>query len=77
MLLADGERNVSSLCGELSLRQPTVSHHLKLLKLGHMILSSRRGKEMFYTLNQRVCRYDPDSVRCLGEHFRLEVTSSR
>src|ERR671913_223705 len=28
MLLADGERNVTSLCEALKLPQPTVSHHL-------------------------------------------------
>ena len=34
MLLADGERNVTSLCEQLRLPQPTVSHHLSLLRRG-------------------------------------------
>ena len=33
LLLASGERNVSGLCEELALPQPTVSHHLGLLRM--------------------------------------------
>ena len=54
LLLAGGERNVSWLCSELKLPQPTVSHHLGLLRL-HSILGNRRaGKQIFYQLNGRV-----------------------
>src|SRR5438067_267753 len=33
LLLADGERNVTNLCETLRLPQPTVSHHLGLLRM--------------------------------------------
>src|SRR6185437_5231281 len=39
MLLADGERNVTSLCEELKLPQPTVSHHLGLLRMNRVIVN--------------------------------------
>src|SRR6476661_1523419 len=54
MLLADGERNVSHLCDELQLPQPTVSHHLGLLRMNNIIGNRRSGKQVFYGLNGRV-----------------------
>ena len=54
MILARGERNVGSLCDELRLPQPTVSHHLGLLRSKNLILNRRDGKQVFYTLDGRV-----------------------
>lgn len=51
MLLAQGERNVTSLCDELGLPQPTVSHHLGLLRMNNIIANRRDGKQVFYGLN--------------------------
>jgi DNA-binding transcriptional ArsR family regulator len=50
MLLTQGERNVSTLCKELSLPQPTVSHHLGLLRMNNIIANRRSGKQVFYGL---------------------------
>ena len=49
--LADGERNVTSLCADLQLPQPTVSHHLGLLRMNNVVGNRRSGKQVFYTLN--------------------------
>ena len=54
MLLSAGERNVSSLCDELRLPQPTVSHHLGLLRMSNVIGNRRAGKQVFYGLNGKV-----------------------
>ena len=51
LLLTKGERNVSSLCDELRLPQPTVSHHLGLLRMKHIISNRRHGKQVFYALH--------------------------
>src|SRR3954469_5071820 len=53
-LLSEGERNVTSLCDELKLPQPTVSHHLGLLRMSNVIANRRNGKQVFYSLNGRV-----------------------
>src|SRR5438552_13970989 len=53
-LLSEGERNVTSLCDELKLPQPTVSHHLGLLRMNNVISNRRNGKQVFYSLNGRV-----------------------
>src|ERR671917_82270 len=54
MLLTKGERNVTSLCEELDLPQPTVSHHLGLLRMSNLIGNRRNGKQVFYGLNGHV-----------------------
>ncbi|MBV8780529.1 MAG: metalloregulator ArsR/SmtB family transcription factor [Phycisphaerae bacterium] len=51
LLLAQGERNVTSLTDALSLPQPTVSHHLGLLRMHNVIGNRRNGKQVFYTLS--------------------------
>jgi DNA-binding transcriptional ArsR family regulator len=51
MLLAGGERNVTSLCEELELPQPTVSHHLGLLRMNRVIVNKRQGKQVIYALD--------------------------
>jgi ArsR family transcriptional regulator, zinc-responsive transcriptional repressor len=75
MLLTAGERNVSSLCDELSLPQPTVSHHLGLLRMNNVIGNRRNGKQVFYTLNGRV-NVDPEGALSVGmENFSVKITS--
>lgn len=54
LLLSKGERNVTSLCEELDLPQPTVSHHLGLLRMSNLIGNRRNGKQVFYGLNGHV-----------------------
>ncbi len=54
MLLVAGERNVTFLCEQLKLPQPTVSHHLALLRLSSVIGNRRMGKQVFYRLNGSV-----------------------
>lgn len=50
LLLAEDERNVSDLCRRLRMPQPTVSHHLGLLRMGELVNTRRSGKEIFYSL---------------------------
>lgn len=63
--LADGTRqkimalcccklvSVNEIVDQLDVAQPTVSHHLKILREAGLVRSERRGKQVFYTLNQR------------------------
>jgi ArsR family transcriptional regulator len=51
MMLAEKERDVTSLCKELHLAQPTVSHHLGLLRMNHVIVNKRNGKRVIYALD--------------------------
>lgn len=73
MLLRDGERNVSSLCDQLNLPQPTVSHHLGLLRLNNIIANRRHGKQVFYALNERVNAAGESSVKIGMEHCSVQI----
>jgi ArsR family transcriptional regulator len=69
-LLCCRELCVSDLVGELrDISQPTVSHHLQILKQAGLVDTRRDGKQMYYTLRQEAvahcCRvivreYAPD-----------------
>jgi DNA-binding transcriptional ArsR family regulator len=73
MLLAKGERNVSSLCEELKLPQPTVSHHLGLLRMKHIISNRRHGKQVFYGLDGHV-RANPDNtLQITAENYDIQI----
>ena len=54
LLLAKEERNVTSLVDEFRLRQPTVSHHLGLLRMNRLIVGKRKGKQVIYSLESHV-----------------------
>lgn len=44
--------SVNEIADNLAVAQPTVSHHLKILKSANLVHSERKGKQIFYTLNQ-------------------------
>ena len=71
--LADGERNVSSLCEELRLPQPTVSHHLGLLRVNNLIANRRKGKQVFYALNDSVALLEGMALEVTTESFALRI----
>jgi DNA-binding transcriptional ArsR family regulator len=60
--LAKGERNVTSICEELGLAQPTVSHHLGLLRSSSVIANRRQGKQVFYSLHAGVKLVDDNTM---------------
>jgi len=72
MLLARGERNVTSLCDELRLPQPTVSHHLGLLRRGSLLQTRRAGKNIHYALDGRV-EYSDGCELLIGGTAGLKV----
>lgn len=48
--LTQGEKNVTELCEKLGLPQPTVSHHLGLLRMHNIVVNRRNGKQVYYGL---------------------------
>jgi DNA-binding transcriptional ArsR family regulator len=73
MLLAKGERNVSSLCDQLRLPQPTVSHHLGLLRMSNLITNRRDGKQVFYELDGRVQAADAKNLQVAVDKFKVSI----
>lgn len=43
---------VNDIAGQLDVSQPTVSHHLKILRDAGLVQSERNGKQVLYSLNQ-------------------------
>src|SRR6187200_3110834 len=74
MLLSKGERNVTSLCEELGLPQPTVSHHLGLLRMSNLIGNRRNGKQVFYGLNVQVESIADLALMIAGEDFDVRIS---
>lgn len=73
LLLAEGEKNVTSLCQILQLPQPTVSHHLGLLRLHNVIVCHRQGKQVIYALDGKL-RIDEDNAMHIGmENLSLRI----
>jgi ArsR family transcriptional regulator len=74
VLLAQGERNVSSLGDELSVPPPTLSHHLKLLLAAGMIAKRPSGRLVYYRLAGRALA-DPGvgRLRMSGDHCGIEI----
>lgn len=58
--LSKGPQNVTALCKALKLKQPTISHHLGLLRMGRMVNGERQGKSVVYTS-------DPDSLKAMAD----------
>jgi DNA-binding transcriptional ArsR family regulator len=73
ILLAGGERNVTNLCGALALPQPTVSHHLGLLRMNNIIGCRRSGKQVFYGLNGRIDVASTGALEIGVERFSVRI----
>lgn len=69
-LLLPGEQNVSALCDRLGLAQPTVSHHLGLLRTARLVVTRRNGKQVYYALN-------PDHFQPCGPGLKLDHSEVR
>jgi DNA-binding transcriptional ArsR family regulator len=73
ILLADGENNVTKLCQKLDLPQPTVSHHLGLLRIHNVIGNRRHGKQVFYFLNGTVNVGPSQSLQLNLENLAVKI----
>lgn len=53
--------NASEIGKQIKLSQPTISHHLAMLTEADILLSVKKGKEVYYSLNPKTI-----SSCCLG-----------
>ena len=58
LLVLDEARPVGEIAAETGLSLSLVSHHLRLLRAGRLVRADRRGKQVFYTV-------DDAHVRCV------------
>ncbi|MBN1581037.1 MAG: winged helix-turn-helix transcriptional regulator [Anaerolineae bacterium] len=51
VMLQDQELSVSDIVDAFTMSQPTISHHLSILKQFGLVTSRKEGKQVFYALN--------------------------
>ena len=73
MLLSEGEANVGGLSARTGLPQPTVSHHLGLLRTAGVVRTRRQGKSVFYGLAAE--SRAPGSVRVVASGALITISS--
>ena len=57
--LAVGPKNVTALCDGLGLKQPKASHHLGLMRMGRLVVGTRKGRSVVYVS-------DASALKALG-----------
>ncbi|WP_106225055.1 ArsR/SmtB family transcription factor [Legionella pneumophila] len=66
----EGPKSVSELAEQLGLSVPLASHHLSLLRSARLLIATREGKHIYYSIYDR-------HVRCILEdmlkHFTEET----
>jgi DNA-binding transcriptional ArsR family regulator len=65
LALREGEKHVTELCRRLRVPQPTVSHHLGLLRMNGLVRNRRKGKSVFYSLDPAFSRKAAKFVRTI------------
>jgi DNA-binding transcriptional ArsR family regulator len=59
-LLLGGEKCVGDIVDIFDVSQPTISHHLNVLKQFGLVTSRKEGKQVFYAINR------DNVVKCCG-----------
>lgn len=59
-LLLQGEMCVSDIVEAFDMTQPTISHHLNILKQSQLVTSRKEGKQVYYAINR------DNVVECCG-----------
>jgi len=60
-ILLEGEKCVGDIVDAFTMSQPTISHHLSVLRQFGLVTSRKEGQQVFYTINR------DNVVRCCGK----------
>lgn len=70
-MLQEHAMNVSEICGALEkMTQPTISHHLQILKHCDLVDTRREGKMIYYCVNKKILH---DGVMEFFAKFEIEI----
>lgn len=68
--LRDGPLSVGELAAELDMSQPNTSQHLAILRERNIVITSRQGNTVYYSLNSRLVIDAVDLLReFMAEHM--------
>lgn len=65
LLKRNEELCVSEIAKHFAMSQPSISHHLLVLKHSGLVVSEKRGREVFYRFNREAM------VECCGRQLKL------
>ncbi|MBF0215510.1 MAG: helix-turn-helix transcriptional regulator [Candidatus Omnitrophica bacterium] len=71
-LLVSDEMNVTDICASFKTSQPTISHHLQILKSCYLVDSRKDGKEIYYFVREDVVR---DVFGAFFKKMRIDVVA--
>jgi len=74
---ADEPVCVCDITDHFPLGQPTISHHLKILRDVHFVVAERRGTFMYYRVNRQCLAAFPDAARRIMAVERDGKSASR
>ena len=60
-MLLEGEKSVGEIVDAFSMSQPTISHHLNILRQAGLVRSHKEGKQVFYAIDR------DNVVGCCGQ----------
>jgi ArsR family transcriptional regulator len=73
-LLMGGEKSVNEIVDAFNMSQPTISHHLNILKRFDLVSNRKEGKKVFYTINRdRVIECCGKLMARFDEEGRCEI----
>jgi len=73
-MLKDRELCVMAICKPFDMRQPSISHHLDILKRAGLVKCCKKGKEVYYSLKRSTL----ESCCCtILTKFDLEAKKSK
>lgn len=61
VMLLDEEKCVGDIVDEFNMSQPSISHHLSVLKQMRLVTSRKEGKQVYYSVNR------DNVVSCCGQ----------
>jgi ArsR family transcriptional regulator len=61
VMLLEREMPVGDIVDAFTMSQPTISHHLNVLKRFHLVTSRKEGQQVFYAINH------DNVVACCGQ----------
>jgi DNA-binding transcriptional ArsR family regulator len=74
VFLADRERPVGDIVGELGLGQPSVSKHLKVLRHVGLVHVRREARQIFYRTNAEALRPVHEWTQNFERYWRRQLT---
>lgn len=69
VFLKEGDLSAGEIASKFKISKPSVSHHLNILKQSGLITNNKQGKNIIYSLNQKILR---EFIEDITERYNAE-----